>query len=594
MRRISVRLYSLILLVGPVASLIGCVGPIASPTPLSSPLPATATKDILPTMTFSIPTASNPPGSRGAAVPWIEYEAENEETNGEILTPDRTFGTIASESSGRSAVKLSQAGEYVQFRSMEAANSVVVRFVIPDSEDGTGLQSTISLYVNNIFRRKINLTSKYAWSYGGEEETFNVPAAGGAHHFYDEARALVGDIPAGAIVKLQKDADDGAEYYVIDLIDLEQIAPPKTKPEGYLSIVDFGAVPDDGKDDGDAIQACIDQAKAAGTGVWIPEGTFESNIHPFDVSEVTIQGAGMWYSTIQGFYARFNCSGNNCRFFDFAILGETLHRDDKSPENGFNGGAGTGSRLENIWVEHTKVGYWVGGWSDGLVITGSRFRNLFADGINFCNGTSHSVVENSHFRNTGDDAVASWSPKSDGINTGNVFRFNTVQIPWRANCFAIYGGKDNRIEDNLCYDVVTYPGILVAQQFNSNPFEGTTIIQRNSLIRSGGPMFGNEHGALKIWAQQGEIKGLVVRDILIDSPTFSGLELLGSYPITSAAIENVTIQNAMGTGIYLSSNLAGDARFSFVIVRDPLKEAIINHAPKLKFNLILGDGNSGW
>ena len=62
------------------------------------------------------------------------------------------------------------------------------------------------------------------------------------------------------------------------------------------------------------------------------------------------------------------------------------------------------------------------------MITGSRFRNLFADGVNFCNGTSNSVVENSHFRNTDDDALASWAPSKDaGVNTNNVFGFNTVQ-----------------------------------------------------------------------------------------------------------------------------------------------------------------------
>src|SRR5690349_6229682 len=193
--------------------LAGCTGP--NPIPAEPGTTQASTPPIQPTlMSLLMPTASNPPGSRGAAVPWIEYEAENEETNGEIITPDRTFGTIASESSGRSAVKLSQAGDHVQFQSKETANSVVVRFVIPDSEDGAGLESTISLYVDNILRQKIQLTSKYAWSYGGEEETFNVPAAGGAHHFYDEARALVGEIPAGAVVKFQKDPDDDAEYYV--------------------------------------------------------------------------------------------------------------------------------------------------------------------------------------------------------------------------------------------------------------------------------------------------------------------------------------------------------------------------------------------
>jgi hypothetical protein len=542
---------------------------------------------------FVIPPSTNPEGSRGANVPWIEYEAETAQTNGEIFEPDRTFGTMASESSGRSAVKLDKVGEYVQFKSTEAANSVVVRFVIPDSEDGKGLESTISLYVNNVFRQKILLTSKYAWSYGGEQETFNVPKAGGAHHFYDEARALVGDIPAGAIVRLVKDQDDTAEYYVIDLVDLEQVSPPLAKPEEYISIADCGAIPDDGKEDGVAIQACIYKAKNAKAGVWIPAGTFESSKHGFEVSDVTIQGAGMWYSTIHGLYARFECTGNNCRYFDFAILGETTLRDDKSPENGFNGGAGTGSRLENIWVEHTKVGYWVGAGTNGLVITGSRFRDLFADGVNFCNGTSNSLIENSHFRNTGDDAVASWSPKGDSVNSGNVFRFNTVQVPWRANCFAIYGGKDNHIEDNLCSDVVTYPGILIAQQFNSNPFEGSTSVERNSLFRTGGPMFHLQHGALKIWSAQGAIPGLIVKDILIDSPTFSGLQLDGSYPI-SASFENIEISNAGTDGIYLSSSLSGDASFSSVIVSNSGKNAFLNYSPKLKFTINFGEGNIGW
>lgn len=541
-----------------------------------------------------IPPATNPAGSRGADVPWVEYEAETSKNNGEVLEPDRKFGAIASESSGRSAVKLDQVGEYVQFETTEPANSVVVRFVIPDSEDGTGLESTISLYVNNVFRQKIQLTSKYAWSYGGEEETFNVPKAGRAHHFYDEARALVGDIPIGATVKLQKDEDDSAEYYVIDLIDLEQVAAPLTKPEGYVSIEECGAIADDGRDDSIAIQGCIYKARNEKTGVWIPVGTFESGKIGIEVSDVSIQGAGMWYSTIHGINARFICTGNNCRYQDFAILGETVLRDDKSHEVGFEGGAGIGSRLENIWVEHTKVGYWVGAGTNGLVITNSRFRNLFADGVNFCNGTSNSLIENSHFRNTGDDALASWSPKGDPVNTGNVFRYNTVQVPWRANCFAIYGGQNNHIEDNLCFDVVTYPGILIAQQFNSNPFQGNTFIERNSLIRAGGPMFHLQHGALKIWSAQGEIPGLIVKDIVIDSPTFSGLEMNGAYPITSANFENIEITNAGTDGIYLSESLSGDASFSHITINNSAKNNFLNYSPKLKFTIAFGEGNVGW
>jgi hypothetical protein len=553
---------------------------------LSTPTPETQ---------VSIPTPAEATGSRGATVPWIEYEAEAGKTNGEILAPDRTFGTIASESSGRSAVKLYKTGNYVQFKTKEAANSIVVRYVIPDSEDGKGLDATLSLYVNGVFRQKLNLTSRYSWSYGGEEMTINAPKAGGAHHFYDEARALVGDIPLGATVKLQKDTDDTADYYVVDLVDLELVAPPKTMPAGFLSITDFGAIPNDGKEDGDAIRACIQAAQKMKTGVWIPEGTYESGVAPFDVSEVTIQGAGMWYSTLHGFFARFNCTSNNCRFADFAILGETITRDDKSPENGFNGGAGTGSRLENIWVEHTKVGYWVGpGTTNGLVILNSRFRNLFADGVNFCNGTSNSVIENSHFRNMGDDAMASWSPKGSAVNTNNVFRFNTVQLPWRANCIAIYGGADNKVQDNLCSDVVTYPGILIAQQFNSNPFSGTTLVERNTLVRAGGPMFHNQHGALKVWADEGDIKGLLVKDLLIEDATFSGIEIEGSHAIQDASFENIKVTGSGTDGILLHSDLSGEVSFSQIVVQNSGEKNLLNYSPKLNFIIHLGEGNQGW
>jgi hypothetical protein len=169
-----------------------------------------------------------------------------------------------------------------------------------------------------------------------------------------------------------------------------------------------------------------------------------------------------------------------------------------------------------------------------------------------------------------------------------------VQLPWRANCLAIYGGKGNTIEDNLCADVVTYPGILIAQQFNSTPFDGTTTIQRNTLLRAGGPMFHNQHGALKLWADQGPINGVVIRDLIIDGSTFTGIELEGSHPIDSTSIENVQISNSGTDGIYLHSDLSGKVEFSSVSVTKSAKSALVNNSPKLKFELDKGSGNEGW
>ena len=221
--------------------------------------------------------------------------------------------------------------------------------------------------------------------------------------------------PAGSTITLEKGPSDNAGYYVIDFIDLEDVPAPLTMPAGYVSITSSGAVSNGTTDNSAAIQSCVN----ANSKVWIPQGNFASLSTEISVpAGVTVRGAGMWYSVISGYYATFNMGGNNDQFYNFALLGNTVNRNDSLSDSGFNFGAGTGSELQNIWVEHEKCGYWVGNGtsptSNGLLITNCRFRDLYADGVNFCNGTSNSTVTQCNFRNTGDDSMASWSPTEAG------------------------------------------------------------------------------------------------------------------------------------------------------------------------------------
>jgi len=68
---------------------------------------------------------------------------------------------------GRQCVKLSATGHYVEFSALGAANAMVVRCCVPDTADGIGADYTISLYINGTFVRKIPVTSKLSWLYGG-------------------------------------------------------------------------------------------------------------------------------------------------------------------------------------------------------------------------------------------------------------------------------------------------------------------------------------------------------------------------------------------------------------------------------------------
>ncbi|HEX3696517.1 MAG TPA: glycosyl hydrolase family 28-related protein [Polyangia bacterium] len=547
-----------------------------------------------------------PTAARGATLPYWEYEAEDATTDGVTIGPSRTFGDIAAEASGRRAVKLQASGQKITFKIEHATNSMVVRYAIPDAPNGGGAAATLGLYINGVRKSSLALTSRYSWVYGdadAQDQGSDHPSNGTPHHFYDEVHVLFDAAAAGASITLQRDAQDSAAYYVIDLVDFEWVAPPWPQPANSLSITDFGATANDGSDDGPAIQRAIDAARSQNKVLWIPPGTFESTSVPFNVSNVTIRGSGMWHSVLHGAWAQFKVSGNNNRFYDFAVFGDVVFRNDQTGNNGFLGSAGTGSRLENVWIEHEKVGWWLGKnfagpvtqtLTDGLVVHGVRIRDTMADGINFTDATRNSVVEQSHFRNTGDDAVATWSFAANGPADcqNNTFQFNTVQAVWRATCFATYGGHAMIIQDNLCADTSNYPGIMISTTFGAIPPSGVTTVARNTIIQGGGPHYQQEFGAFRLFADQSPIASVQVSDLLIEDPTYSGIHFGGAQAATGVSLTNIEVKSAGTQGIWITSEARGSAQASGVTVDGAPAGGLQNDASD--FSLQKGTGNAGW
>ena len=528
------------------------------------------------------------PSGRGAIEPYTEYEAEAGTLSGAtLLGPTRTGSSIndvAAEASNRQAVRLTNVNDSVTIKNLNPSNSIVVRYSVPDN--GLDYTGTLSLYVNGMMRQKLTVTSRYSWTYGGVNDFNNVnieknAGAGSPHHFFDEVHALTGDIPVGATVKLQKDADDNAAHYDIDLIDMEQVASaPAAKPAGFMSIVDCGAIPNDGKDDGPAIQLCFSRSK----NLYIPEGVFNMTSKELSAQGATIRGAGMWRSVLKGFYARFDCYAGGCKFYDFAIDGDSTHRDDNSPETGFTGNGMSGSLIEHVWVEHKKLGVWTGSNTNGITIRNSRFRDLYADGINLSCGTSNALVEHTNIRNSGDDSFAAWALNMCANEQNNVFRNVYAQLPWRANCFGLYGGGTT-IQDSVCSDT-QYPGILLGAMFNSNAFT-TTKVTGVSLLRAGGPQYG-EQGALKLNPEQGPVQNIQISNVDIDSSTYSAVQFAAGNTIDTVSLSGVNITKPGGCGLLAQGT--GSADMSTVVVSGA-GSGLCNEKG---FNFIKGAGNSGW
>ncbi len=556
---------------------------------------------------------------RGADVGFVEQEAEAATTNGTIIGPSTAAYTLPAEASGRSAVQLKAPGQYVEFTLPKAANAVTVRYSIPDAANGGGITAPISLLVNRHRVATPILTSQYAWLYN-EYPFSNDPNADVLHpdwwatecscvpnqttptpvfatpfrpnHFYDEQRVKLNrTYPAGSRVRLQVPAGS-AVTYTIDLLDSQVVAPPKVVLAAANARL-FGADPTGRHDSADAIDRAIAFAKKWHLPVYVPPGTYQVSRHII-VDNVTIEGAGSWYTIFKGhqvtlsspaadgsvhtgvgFYGKYVADGgsSNVHLKDFAIEGDVRERIDLDQVNGI-GGALSDSTVDGLYIHHTKVGIWIDGPANNLKISNIQEADLIADGVNFHTGVTNSSVTNSFIRNTGDDALAMWSEKTEDAN--NTFDHNTVQTPVLANGVALYGGTDNTVSNNLIADPVREgSGIQLGSRFGSEAFTGHEWITNNTTVRAGTFELNWNIGLGAIWIYALE-KNIdadveVVGDNFLDN-TYNAIMFVSDFPVKDLySITNVHFKDVKvdGTGTsVLSARAAGSASFENVDARN--------------------------
>jgi hypothetical protein len=554
---------------------------------------------------------------RGASVGFAEQEAEHAVTDGTVIGPGRDAYTLPAEASGRSAVTL-KPGQYAEFTLPAATNAINVRYSIPDAPAGGGLTSPLDVTVDGANHRTMTLTSQYAWLYNLYPFS-NDPTADITHpdwwvtecgcvpnattptpvfdkpfrpnHFYDEQRLLLGrTYRAGEKVRLTVPA--GAATTTVDLLDSQLVAPPKVDLVA-ANVLAFGADPTGRRDSADAVDRAIAFARRTHLKVYIPPGTYQVNRH-IVVDHVTIEGAGNWYTIIKGhqvdlatpapdgsvhtgvgFYGKEASAGgsSDVHLSGFAIEGDVRERIDTDQVNGI-GGALSDSTIDGLYIQHTKVGMWFDGPMSNLRITNNTIVDQVADGINFHTGVTDSRVSNNFLRNTGDDALAMWSEKTEDAR--DTFDHNTVQTPVLANGIALYGGTDNTVSGNLVADPIREgSAIQVGSRFGSEPFTGHLWITGNTAVRAGTYELNWKIGLGAIWfyALEKNIDAdiQVTGDDFLDS-TYNAIMLVSDFPvkdlysITGVHFKDIRVDGT-GTSV-LSARSKGGATFENVDARN--------------------------
>ena len=472
----------------------------------------------------------------GAKMPYTTHEVENASVeNGATIQQSTDMESTAVEATNQTYVELPKKDAAVTFNVTEPANALNVRYTIPD-----GVSGQLDVQVNGSSVGNLDLSSHSAWQYLKGDQEYDQAIDGSSARFrFDETRLLLKDIQlkSGDKISLVKKKDDNVPYG-IDFIELEQAPAPVAQGENSISIVDKGASANDDGDDTAALLAAVEEAKASGKSVYIPEGrfNFDKQVN-IEADNLKISGAGVWHTqlhfTSDKRYGGGIVFGHNSNGIELSNLymdsNLTSRYNEDAQYMAISGTLGKDSKIHDIWVQHFEVGMWIGDYdqtgnmkyTDGLVVENARIRNNLADGINFAQGTKNSTVKNSNIRGNGDDGLAIWSSISDGTNAAaeenNKFLNNTIESGWRAAGIGIFGGKGHEISGNLIKDVFAGAGIRVNTVFAGHNFDlndSGIKIHDNTILRSGttNDLYNLHRVAIDFQQVRGTIKNVDVYD----------------------------------------------------------------------------------
>ena len=542
----------------------------------------------------------------GAKMPYTTHEAENASVeNGATIQQSTDMESTAVEATNQTYVELPKKDAAVTFNVTEPANALNVRYTIPDGASGQ-----LDVQVNGSSVGNLDLSSHSAWQYLKGDHEYDQAIDGSSARFrFDETRLLLKDIQlkSGDKISLVKKKDDNVPYG-IDFIELEQAPAPVAQGENSISIVDKGASANDDSDDTAALLAAVEEAKASGKSVYIPEGrfNFDKQVN-IEADNLKISGAGVWHTqlhfTSDKRYGGGIVFGHNSNGIELSNLymdsNLTSRYNEDAQYKAISGTLGKDSKIHDIWVQHFEVGMWIGDYdqtgnmkyTDGLVVENARIRNNLADGINFAQGTKNSTVKNSNIRGNGDDGLAIWSSISDGTNAAaeenNKFLNNTIESGWRAAGIGIFGGKGHEISENLIKDVFAGAGIRVNTVFAGHNFDlndSGIKIHDNTILRSGttNDLYNLHRGAIDFQQVRGTIKNVDVYDnkllnTLADPVITKNFEM-GDNGNGEIRLSNNTIDNK--ATIVGAVSAVSPTKTEPKPVNNPVSETSVSESPK--------------
>lgn len=486
-------------------------------------------------------------GVYGATMPYTRYDSESAELSGGAeLRSSENFDrdNIASQASRQSYVALPSAGAAAEWTVTAEGDGVVMRFTMPDSNDGKGRYGSLDIDVNGVKAKTIELNSYHAWVYfhsGQYDDGEDTYTSGDISCFaFDEVHFKL-DTPLvpGDKIRVRNSGAGGMEYGV-DFLEIEPVPAPIPVPSDAVIY------------QGGDLEAAIEQATEEGKKtVYIPAGTHEFGRYiTIKGNGIKITGAGMWHTNIKFTSDKRDNPGGgvkgDCSQMEFChmYIDSNINTRRSGQYHGFCGYWGNNTVIHNIWQEHFVSGFWIADYdksrtTKNLRILNCRIRNNYADGVNFHLGTSYSTVYNCSVRNNGDDGLAMWNLDQPGIGDElqNMFCYNTIDLGWRASFIAIFGGDRHWIYNNYLCDTFLAAGVRMNGYYSGYRFSNTSLIlfENNVFVRCGSKadIANNHYHAIDI--EDSHPKNVEFRNTTIYGSQDGDIHLDGSVKVYETA-----------------------------------------------------------
>ncbi len=124
-----------------------------------------------------------------------------------------------------------------------------------------------------------------------------------------------------------------------------------------------------------------------------------------------------------------------------------------------------------------------------------------------------------------------------------------------------------------------------------------TNVLRDDVLRTGGSMFGKDWGGVTVAGTQksSPITGVQVENVNVESPTFSGVFLVGpNDSIESLYLDNINITQPGTYGIAVDPSASGSATGTNVVVTSPGSGMGLSNPAASVFTIDRGGGDTGW